>query len=271
MVRVSQTHLPGARRNGFGPAAPITGIFAITRPNSSPSARDPMRRQAPAVAPEGHPFQAGTLRPCGAMHSSGSSGPDQWSQQPPLHRSPPTLSLIVVPIRTKATGPWFHTPKPPACARLMNYFAAFGVTGRRFHFPVPGRRSDQHDSGSCAGLPQRIPEHPYGIRIARALDAAQKWVAVVLFIRWCMLQMHLAQVHLQLFRNEHRNGSVGTLSHLHPRHVRDYRRLGSLRNHISETIRIDRFRRNNDVDGFNKPVDLAAGPVSSGGSPIEAR
>jgi hypothetical protein len=36
------------------------------------------------------------------------------------------------------------------------------------------------------------------------------------------------------------------------------RGLRSFRNHIGQAIRIDRFGRNDNVDGFNKPADLAA-------------
>ena len=111
----------------------------------------------------------------------------------------------------------------PALARLVDYFTTLRMTRGRLHLPALCRRSDQHDPGSCTGLPQRFPHSPYRGRSARALHAAKQGVAIALFIRWRMLQSHLAQGHLQLFRNEHGYGGVGALPHLHIRHGQRHR------------------------------------------------
>ena len=48
-----------------------------------------------------------------------------------------------------------------------------------------------------------------------------------------MLQLHLSQVHLQLFGNQHRDGGIGALAHLDVRH-REYN--GTIRSDADEGV-----------------------------------
>ncbi len=109
----------------------------------------------------------------------------------------------------------------PATACGVDHLAPLGATGCRFDLPFLGGRRHQHGSRGRTGLAERLPRGADRVRVAGCLHAGQQRISVQLFVRRSMLQPHLFQLHLQLFGDQHRDGGIGALAHLHIGHGQD--------------------------------------------------
>ena len=104
--------------------------------------------------------------------------------------------------------------------RRMNHLAALRAARCRVDFPALCRRPYEHGPGDGAGLAHLLPRTAHGVRIAGRLDAQQR-ICVELFVGRRVLQLHLLQVHLELFGDQHRHGGVVALAHLDIGHGQD--------------------------------------------------
>ena len=105
--------------------------------------------------------------------------------------------------------------------RRVKHFTALRAAGRRIDIPALCRRRHEHGSRGRAGLAQGLPRRAYRVRVASCLHAGQQGIAVELFVGRSMFQLHLRQVHLQLFGDQHRDGGIGALAHLDIGHGQD--------------------------------------------------
>ncbi len=104
-----------------------------------------------------------------------------------------------------------------AARTVMDDLAGLGPAFGRRHAPVARCSFDQTGARARAGLAQRRPEGADGIGIARRL-LPQHRVGVFRCVRRRMLDPHPAPVGVEFLGQDHRDGSVGRLSHLDLRH-----------------------------------------------------
>ncbi len=103
----------------------------------------------------------------------------------------------------------------------MKHFTALRAAGRRIDVPTLCRRRHEHGSRDRAGLAQGLPRRAYRVRVASCLHSAYQRVAVELFVGRSVFELHLFEVNLQLFGDQHRDGSIGALAHLDIGHGQD--------------------------------------------------
>ena len=99
----------------------------------------------------------------------------------------------------------------------MNDHAFFRVAGCRIDIPAFRRRGDEHGPRDRTGLAQRLPCPAYRVRIAGGLHPEQR-IDIELLIGWSVLELHLLEVDLELFGDQHRDRSVCALAHFDVRH-----------------------------------------------------
>ena len=104
-----------------------------------------------------------------------------------------------------------------APAGRMDDHALLGPAVARRHAPLIRRGGDQHVAGGGAGAAQRLPEAANGGRAPRHLGADQG-IGIELVVRRCMLELDRGELHLELLGDEHGDGGIGALPHLHLRH-----------------------------------------------------
>ena len=108
-----------------------------------------------------------------------------------------------------------------AAGRVVDHIARFGAAGRGLHAPGLRRGFDKEHTGSRTCLTQRLPEGPYRSRPASYLEP-DKRIGIKPVVRRRVLDLHLAEFHLQFLGNEHGHGSIGALAHLHLAHDQRY-------------------------------------------------
>ena len=104
--------------------------------------------------------------------------------------------------------------------RRVKHFAALCAARRRIDIPPLCRRRHQHGPRSRTGQAQRLPRPAYRVGVAGGLHADER-IGVELLVGRRMLEMHLLHLHLQLFGDQHRDGGIGALAHLHIGHGQD--------------------------------------------------
>ncbi len=112
--------------------------------------------------------------------------------------------------------------KPLAAA--VNHFAALGATALRIGVPDLGRRLHQQGTGARAGLAQGHPECPHRVRIAGHLETKSR-IVVQLIVRRGVFHDYLLHRGIELLRQNHRDGGIDALPHLHLGHDQRHDRL----------------------------------------------
>src|SRR5262249_44700910 len=108
-----------------------------------------------------------------------------------------------------------------AAGAVVNDGAILRVTSRGRHAPPARSRFDNAGARVGARLPQRLPPGANRIRVARRLNR-QVRIGVVFLIWRRVLGPHTAPIGIELLCENHRDGSVGSLTHLDLGHDESY-------------------------------------------------
>lgn len=127
----------------------------------------------------------------------------------------------------------------------MQHRAPLGAAGRRIDVPTLGGRRHQHGARGRAGLAQRLPRATDRVRIAGGLHPEQR-IGVELFVGRGVLQLHLPEINLQLFSDQHRDRRVGPLAHFDVGHGE---RDPIVARDADEGVRCERIGRCGITDG----------------------
>src|SRR5882724_6213126 len=102
-------------------------------------------------------------------------------------------------------------------AARVNDFPVFRFAATRVGIPDLGSGLNQHGTGAGAGLAQRHPERPDGIRITCDLDSERR-IGVQLIVGGSGLQDHVLEWDVELLGQYHRYRRVDALPHFHLGH-----------------------------------------------------
>ena len=183
---------------------------------------------------------------------------------------PEVLRLLELDVagQTHAGGSVHQRPIVEATAgRVVDDGAVLGVTCVRVDLPRRRRGGDEHLARGGARPTEGLEVAPHRCRASRFLYAEGR-LRVPRIVRGRVLEAHLAQVHLELFGQEHGHRGVGSLPHLDLVHHQGHEPIGVDANECVG----GKFSR--EARGHTKPdqeraagsgADLEEGPAGQAG------